>query len=180
MSQEGWPDTVRRRQARALRHCAPSAPPCSSSSLLKWHGVMWSQKDVWKLQEKRSLICTTCGGPRCSPVIHNEPRVPALCKWAVVDTGQWSPNELFGAGGVQGCPPSQGDISGTGNLGSCATLPGRGAGGSSGSVPCLRGSDCPLQALPASGISGVPMPGWDIVWEKCKRFPSAENCTEKH
>lgn len=66
---------------------------------------MWSQKGVWKLQEKRSLICTTCGGPRCSPVIHNEPKVPALCKWAVVDTGQWSPNEVFGAGGYRAVLP---------------------------------------------------------------------------
>lgn len=28
--------------------------------------------------------------------------------------------------------------------------------------------------------SCVPMPGWDIMWEKCKWFPNVEKCTEKH
>lgn len=107
----------------------------------------------------------------------------------MVDTDQWSPNEPFGAGGVQGCPPTQGDSYGTWDLGSCSTLnspcmmaPGVLflLGGEQEAVPCLRGSDSPLHPLPASGISCVPLLGWDIVWEKCKWFLNVENCTEKH
>lgn len=72
VSQEGQPDTVRRRQAQAPRHCAPSAPPRSSSSLLKW----------WCGLRRVSGDTGSCGrrGPWSVP----RAKVPDVLQWSIM------------------------------------------------------------------------------------------------